>query len=107
MTKRTPTYTAWGNMIQRCCNPKNPRFKDYGGRGITVCERWKSFQNFLTDMGERPNSLMSIDREDVEGNYTPNNCQWAWPDQQVKNRRPYLKGSERGYAILGQLGFAT
>ncbi len=76
-------------MQQRCFNEKNPGYYLYGGRGITVCDRWcESFENFLADMGRRPTRRHSIDRIDVNGNYEGSNCRWATPRQQVLNRRP-------------------
>src|SRR5947209_14913688 len=69
-------YRSWASMIQRCYNPKAKAYKYYGGRGITVCERWRSFANFYADMGKRPEGT-SIHRRDVNGNYEPNNCKWA------------------------------
>lgn len=65
------TYTSWAKMKTRCINPKNDNFFRYGGRGISVCERWLKFENFLADMGERPSKLFSIDRIDNNGNYEP------------------------------------
>lgn len=67
-------------MIQRCGNPNNSRYKDYGGRGIQVCEAWHDFKNFFADMGLRPDGL-SIDRKDNDGNYEPDNCRWSTPKE--------------------------
>jgi hypothetical protein len=74
-------------MIQRCTNPKGSSFEYYGGRGISVCERWRVFENFLADMGERP-LLHSIDRIDNDKGYEPTNCRWAtWSEQRLNQRR--------------------
>jgi len=83
----TRTYVTWGNMVQRTTNPKHPRFKDYGGRGILLDPRWLIFENFLEDMGERPPGKFSIERIENDGPYTKANCIWATPSQQMKNRR--------------------
>lgn len=83
---RTPVYKSWGLMIQRCTNPKNPHFKDYGARGINVCKRWRTFTNFFSDMGYPP-AGHSIERQNVNGDYCPSNCIWLPKNQQSWNRR--------------------
>jgi hypothetical protein len=83
---RTPTYRSWRAMTARCTHPSNAKFTNYGGRGIKVCERWKSFPNFLADMGERPAGT-SIDRIDSNGNYEPGNCQWLDHSQNCAKSR--------------------
>jgi len=82
---------TWCTLRQRCQNPNNPSYVYYGARGIKVCERWAKFENFLEDMGERPNRALSIDRINNEGNYEPGNCRWATWSQQMKNRRKRKK----------------
>lgn len=86
--KKTRAYNAWRAMMQRCYNENFIRFPNYGGRGITVCERWRgSFVNFLEDMGEAPTNKHSIDRfPNVNGNYEPSNCRWATREQQDKGK---------------------
>ena len=79
-------YNNWVDMKQRCFNKNNPRYKDWGGRGITVCKRWMIFENFLADMGEKPKGK-TLDRKDNDGNYCKKNCRWATREEQQNNTR--------------------
>lgn len=84
-SNQSPIYRIWNSMRQRCSNPNVDGYEYYGGRGVKVCERWNSFENFLSDMGERPEG-MSLDRIDPDGDYTPDNCRWVGFREQVRNR---------------------
>lgn len=89
---RSPTYTTWQAMKQRCVNPKHKDYARYGARGIVVCERWQLFLNFLEDMGIKPEET-SIDRINNDGNYEPGNCRWATKSEQMGNRAPYSEAT--------------
>jgi hypothetical protein len=84
-------------MWQRCTNPRNGSFKNYGARGITICKRWETFGSFIADMGFRPSPRHSLDRKNNAGNYTPGNCRWATPGEQQGNTR-----NNRVIAAFGQ-----
>ena len=84
---KRPEYLSWWNMLDRCLNPKNKNFQNYGGRGITVCQRWRDFNKFFEDMGPRTSPKHSIDRKNNDGNYEPSNCRWATRTEQQRNRR--------------------
>jgi hypothetical protein len=101
--KETKTYRAWCNMKARCNNPNASAYKNYGGRGIKVCERWNtSFANFLEDMGEKP-SDMTLDRIDVNGNYEKSNCRWISLQMQNNNRRDTLWVNLNGEKVSAKI----
>lgn len=83
----TRVYKAWINMKSRCENPAATSYEYYGGRGVSVCERWQKFEAFFDDMGHPPSPAHSLDRIDPDGNYEPDNCRWATSTEQVRNRR--------------------
>lgn len=83
----SPEHRAWRQLQARCDNAKTPNFKNYGGRGITVCPQWRTFEAFFFDMGPRPSSLHSIERRDTNGNYCKDNCRWDTRTKQNQNTR--------------------
>lgn len=97
--KTTAEYRTWHEIMRRCYNTKRPAYKDYGGRGISVCERWHTFANFFADMGKRPSDLHSIDRKDNNGNYEPGNCRWTTMDVQCANTRAAIRLEYQGETL--------
>lgn len=97
------TFKIWGGILSRCNNPKVKIYPRYGGRGISVCERWEKFENFLADMGERPADLQ-LDRIDNDGNYEPSNCRWVTSKQNCNNRniKDDMPGKRFGKWVVGE-----
>ena len=102
----SPEYSTWISMKTRCCNPRSPKYPDYGGRGIRVCDQWiKSFETFLADVGPKPKPLSkySIHRIDNDGNYEPGNVCWATAPVQQKTKRPDRDIIDRIGDVFGRL----
>ncbi len=104
--RQTAEHRAWSSMVCRCTVPTTTNYKFYGGRGIAVCERWATYENFLADMGRKPTPSHSLDRIDPGGNYEPGNCRWATHIEQCRNRRSTrwieLDGERLSMAAWGQ-----
>lgn len=83
--KNSPEYKSWADMIQRTTNPKCSKWDGYAGRGITVCQRWRKFENFFKDMGKKPSAHYTLERKNNDGNYEPSNCKWATMKEQNRN----------------------
>jgi hypothetical protein len=105
---RSPVYRAWEHMLERCENPRCKSYRLYGAKGVTVCERWHSYDNFCQDMGPRPPGH-SIDRIDSNGNYEPSNCRWATIQQQNQNtsKNVFTEEDVRQVKCLHRLGIAS
>lgn len=102
---KSSEYKTWSKMKERCLNRNDKSYPDYGGRGIRVCERWiDSFENFLQDMGERPDKECSVDRLDVNGNYTPENCKWSSRFEQAQNKRKLKNNSSGKTGVKFEIG---
>lgn len=107
----TPTYRAWVNMLSRCYNEKSTSYPFYGGRGISVCNRWRlSFVDFIADVGERPSPRHSMDRVNTNGNYEPANVRWVTHTEQCRNRRSnisVIRGDGISYRSLAEAAEAV
>lgn len=98
---KTAMYQTWKGMLDRCRNPNNEHFSDYGGRGILVCPEWETnFERFLSDVGPKPSALHTLDRMDTDGPYSPSNCRWATRVEQARNRRNGVYVEHGGVRML-------
>lgn len=94
-----PLYNTWRGMHERCRRKRSISYNNYGGRGISICERWYKFQNFVDDMGEKPSKNHELDRINNDGNYCPENCRWATPLEQNRNSRHTKKVEWNGKIV--------
>ena len=103
-----PEFHTWRAMRRRCQDPNDRDYQDYGGRGISVCDRWSSYENFIADMGRKPSKWHSIDRyPDNDGNYEPGNCRWATASQQRRNTRINRKILRSDGILFGSIAEAA
>lgn len=103
--KNHPLYSIWKGIRRRCKDKKYKSYMDYGGRGITLCERWNNFWNFVDDMGEKPGSIYQIERINNNLGYFPENCRWATPKEQQRNRRDTVLSQELANEIRRRYKF--
>ena len=96
LSHRTPIYDSWQNMLKRCYSQNNQDYSNYGGRGVSVCERWKDFKNFFDDLQPTWEKGLSLDRTDVNGNYEPLNCKWVTSLEQGNNTRRNVRLTIKG-----------
>lgn len=95
----SPEHKSWKSMLRRVTDPRVPSYAKYAERGITICDRWLDFNNFLSDMGPRPSANHSIDRIDNDGNYEPGNCRWATSYEQQNNKRNNRRVTHNGETL--------
>lgn len=100
---KSPEYYSWAGAKNRCRNPRNKDYPNYGGRGIRFCSEWDDYRVFIADMGRRPNKTYSLDRIDVNGDYSKENCKWSTVLEQNKNRRVYMIPAEELVALRSKL----